>query len=122
MIIQETLLASYLREFKASARLESVNASNLFLNHEAAAKALGLSSVFLGSLRHQAEMPCAFYYNPLTDSISSIAATMYSIETLTKYIDKCKNFAPPRPIATATSSATEDPRLIIWNGREPKHS
>lgn len=122
MSIQETQLAFYLREFKTSARLESVNASNLFLDYEAAAKALGLSSDFLGSLRHQAEMPCAFYYNPLADSISSIAATMYSVEALAKYIDKCKNFAPPRPIATACNSATEDPRLIIWNGREPKQS
>lgn len=38
----ETILDNYFKVFKASVNLERVDKNNLYLNHDAAAKALGL--------------------------------------------------------------------------------
>ncbi len=111
---QETLLAFYLREFKISATFESVNAGNLFLDHEAAAKALGLPPERLEHLQQAGLIECAYFYNPLAGVNDMAAAKMYLVSVLKEWFIANRNYIAPMPTVLKYGAWQEDSRIIKW--------
>lgn len=112
--MMETLLDYYTGRFEAVATLERVSEKNLYLDHEAAAKALGLPAERLEHLQQAGLIECAYFYNPLAGVNDHAAAKMYLVSVLKEWFIANRNYVTPMPTVAKYWSWGENSRIIKW--------
>ena len=112
--MMEPLLDYYTGRFLAVATLERVSEKNLYLDHEAAAKTLGLPPERLEHLQQAGLIECAYFYNPLAGVNDMAAAKMYLVSVLKEWFIANRNYVAPMPTVLSYGSWEEDSRIIKW--------
>lgn len=115
MTNQEPLLDYYTGRFKAVATLERVSEQNLYLDHEAAAKALGLPIERLEHLQQAGLIDCAYFYNPLAGVNDMASAKMYLVSVLKDWFNANQDYFAPMPTVPSYGTWQEDSRIIKWH-------